>query len=137
MPVSSCLKVDFKGHSLDELRKLMACRWNGIKLKCYDCLSPEVLKETDSRDLIFTPFEGCYGVAGWVLCMNGSPPRCTIVLNKISTSQFHAFVIYHDRVKSLRKDELAVVVDFHKHWLAGENKVHSVRKVPRELVSPV
>jgi hypothetical protein len=30
--------------------------------------------------LVCTPFEGCYGRAGWVLAVNGSPPRGTIVL---------------------------------------------------------
>lgn len=31
------------------------------------------------RQLVCTPFEGSYGVAGWVVCVNGSPPRATAV----------------------------------------------------------
>jgi hypothetical protein len=30
------------------------------------------------RDLIVTPFEGCYGIAGYVVTLNGSPPRIVL-----------------------------------------------------------
>lgn len=35
-----------------------------------------------SRKLICTPFEGCYGAHGWVVCVNGSPPRGLVIFQK-------------------------------------------------------
>ncbi len=36
--------------------------------------------ELYTRQLIVTPFEGNYGLAGYVLVMNGSPPKGVIII---------------------------------------------------------
>jgi len=33
-----------------------------------------------SRKLTITPFAGCYGTAGVVVCVEGSPPQATVVV---------------------------------------------------------
>ena len=38
------------------------------------------------RAIVATPYGGCYGPAGWIICLNGSPPKCTIVAESGSDS---------------------------------------------------
>ena len=44
------------------------------------CRRPKPSKRLAERELIITPYEGCYGVAGYVLCLEGSPPVATVII---------------------------------------------------------
>jgi len=55
------------------VKVLMADMLCGVK--CSEAVAHDLL----SRDLIYTPFCGAYGIAGWVLALEGSPPRGVIV----------------------------------------------------------
>jgi hypothetical protein len=73
----------------------------------------------DGRELICTPYEGNYGIAGWVLCINGSPPRGTLIVPQ-DHSQGRAFYLesgdWGCRKISSEK-HMSVISAFHREYL--------------------
>lgn len=70
------------------------------------------------RNLICTPFEGNYGPAGWVLCLDGSPPRGTLlVLSGKAELPFSAFYTDGVRSKKLQVRQEATVRRFWQEHL--------------------
>jgi hypothetical protein len=49
-----------------------------------------VIEDDLGRELIITPFDGCYGQAGLVMTINGSPPRAIAVVQT-----------YHKRLQTI------------------------------------
>jgi hypothetical protein len=81
------------------------------------------------RELVCTPFGGCYGPAGWVACVNGSPPRGTVL---IVGSRFDGgpILVYFDGTRSRRLNDhgeaAAVFRDFHRRFLDGAARADPV-----------
>jgi hypothetical protein len=46
-----------------------------------DSITPGYRRDFYGREIVATPYGGNYGTAGWVLCVNGSPPRGTVLLD--------------------------------------------------------
>lgn len=63
-----------------------------------------------SRPLVATPFQGNYGRAGWVIAVNGSPPR-----GVVTVLGGDAFFISSGRSKRItREPQLAAIFAFLK-----------------------
>lgn len=60
-------------HAEQELRQLM------LQLIYGDYARESEKEDVSKREIIVTPFDGCYGRAGVVITLNGSPVRCVIV----------------------------------------------------------
>jgi hypothetical protein len=59
-------------------RELRLANWADRGYSQYYSITADEL----GRPIVVTPFEGAYGVAGYVVCINGSPPRgAYVVLN--------------------------------------------------------
>ena len=68
------------------------------------------------REIICTPYDGNYGLAGWVIVVNGSPPRCT-VLYEIGSERPVSVVAGVSRRMGLQ--QAAVSDRFWSNWLQG------------------
>lgn len=74
-------------------------------------------QDFDDRELVVTPFDGCYGRAGWVLAMNGSPPRGILVSTEASGMNNHPaqiFYIRSDKSKRIGPAQAEVVRTYLK-----------------------
>jgi hypothetical protein len=92
-------------------------------------------EDVTSRDLVCTPFDGHYGQAGWVLCVNGSPPRGTLLILKDAfiTIPVPVFYITLDGCRRLRgREDLATVREFAALFLDGETAPFSLGSLPAD-----
>jgi hypothetical protein len=74
----------------------------------------------EGRELVCTPFDGHYGIAGWVACLNGSPPRGIIAIVGNPVMSVPSRVTYLDwrRPRRLHGEaQLRVVRRFWKEHL--------------------
>lgn len=68
-------------------------------------------RDYHQRDLVCTPFDGAYGRAGWVICVNGSPPQGTLlVIGKGARDP--VFYAYEGRSRKLSSDQCQLVREF-------------------------
>ncbi|HTU19243.1 MAG TPA: hypothetical protein VMG10_14380 [Gemmataceae bacterium] len=77
------------------------------------------------RELVCTPYEGCYGVAGWILCVNGSPPRATVLFDAPRYDRLVHLVFYHaSRCRNVSLDSEAgrSLARFHEEHLKDEQE---------------
>jgi hypothetical protein len=80
-------------------------------------LARESLTSFMQRGLECTPFLGNYGPAGWLVCVNGSPPRGSLLLYD------HWGTFYVGEGKSRRltgRQQLATIAAFKKEHLKGD-----------------
>ena len=70
------------------------------------------------REITCTPYDGNYGLAGWVIVVNGSPPRCT-VLYEIGSERPVSVVAGVSRRMGLQ--QAGVTDRFYVHWLQGRS----------------
>jgi hypothetical protein len=68
--------------TLQDFRDLTIYQANG----CSAQTSRIFRDDMAGRAIVATPYGGCYGPAGWIICLNGSPPKCTIVAENGSDS---------------------------------------------------
>src|SRR5262245_41676998 len=90
---------------------------------------PSVAHRQDffGRTLHLTPFEGCYGRAGWVACVNGSPPRGTLVILLDGRDVLDCFHLEHGRSRRVHGDaQRAVVQAFVGEHLKGREEPFAV-----------
>ncbi len=50
-----------------------------------EALAWRASKSDEKRRIIITPFRGAYGIAGCVCCIEGSPPRGTLIIENSGT----------------------------------------------------
>lgn len=61
------------------------------------------------RELCIAPYPGAYGLAGWVITVNGSPPRGTII---VEASYGHAYYLKSDgRFRHLSEHQARAVTE--------------------------
>lgn len=63
-------------------------------------IHPKGKEDFVGRSLVCTPYEGCYGQAGWVVCVNGSPPRGTVIIT--APSRLQDFILFWDGFRARR-----------------------------------
>lgn len=81
------------------------------------CFSPgertrKIRENFEGRDIVTTPFGGNYGVAGWAICMNGSPPRGTVIHMRNDNSRAH--FILDGRTKRIGDAQVEVIRQYLK-----------------------
>lgn len=76
------------------------------------------------RKICCTPFDGHYGQAGWIIAVNGSPPRCEILVN--SSSHWTPIVIVNGTPKRLGDKQAKVVSAFVGTWLADRDAAFEI-----------
>lgn len=91
----------------------------------------------DHRSLICVPYCANYGaVSGWVICLEGTPPKGTIILHgdfKSDDSPSTIAFVDQDRSKSVRaRWEVRIVWAFWKVYLAK----YSITEAPTIRVKP-
>lgn len=65
--------------------------------------TPAARKDFEGRELVVSPFDGHYGLAGWIIAVNGSPPRGVVVsLETRERRYMPASVFYLEMDKSRR-----------------------------------
>ena len=79
--------------------------------------SPAYSKDILSRKLIFTPFGGRYGPAGWVVAINGSPPRLILLLEN---SFSDVVAIANGRARKLGRAQAKTAVDYIEQATRGK-----------------
>ena len=89
-------------------------------------------KDVLDREIICTPCDGAYGLAWWVVAVNGSPPRGTLVLseNQISPDPSFAsvFLIADDDFCRKLRGRSAKRLLVAAHALFGDKR-HSLSPV--------
>jgi hypothetical protein len=86
-------------------------------------MRPKVRADFYGRQLVCTPYEGCYGHAGWVVCVNGSPPRGTLLIDAPTTYAGRMELVYYEigvrpRLVTSWRDVGPVGI-FHDRYLKG------------------
>jgi hypothetical protein len=88
-------------------------------------------RDIDDRKLVCTPFNGEYGLAGWVVCVEGSPPRGTLVIPKDwQQVPFRPFYIDCEFWRSQRltgEEQLKTIQHFCASHLAGASEAFDIR----------
>ncbi len=83
--------------------------------------------DLNSRRLICTLYDGCYGSSGWVVCLEGSPPRLTMLIQTDGMEQPQTIIaVAGGRSKQLGKLQRQTVCDFCKHWLTGQDESFTI-----------
>lgn len=73
----------------------------------------------EKRKLICTPYDGSYGIAGWVICVEGSPPKGTLVLTERAGKDGPFFYIRFGKSKRIKAaKQLATIAEFYKEHLS-------------------
>lgn len=60
------------------------------------CRRPKPSKSLALRKLAITPYDGCYGIAGYVLCLEGSPPVATVIVEGDRTGRPGRLAVFDD-----------------------------------------
>jgi len=79
-----------------------------------------------SRPLVCTPYKANHGVvSGWVICVNGSPPKATLLIDQFS-SPLIAFHIA-DKPKKIRgPKQLETIKEFFTDHLKGKEEAFTI-----------
>ena len=91
-------------------------------LKWYHPEGPSATQRRDylNRPLVCTPYAGSYGkISGWVVCVNGSPPKGTLVIAGETRPQA-AFRLGKKSQRVTGDKQLVVVQNFFEHHLKGK-----------------
>jgi hypothetical protein len=86
-------------------------------------------EDFERRERVCTPFGGCYGVAGWVLAVNGSPPRGALVVmgDVLFTAPATVFYLGQGRSRRLAGEgQVRAVREFFRLWLDGRREAFTV-----------
>lgn len=65
--------------------------------------TPGAIQDFLGREIVATPFGGRYGQAGWVLCVNGSPPRGCVVAIETSEHRTQPPAIFYLEMDKSRR----------------------------------
>ena len=72
-------------------------------------------KDFDGREIVMTPFGGAYGQAGWVIAVEGSPPRGVIISLETERHDYQPPAIFYlgmDRSRRLGDAQAKTVRKF-------------------------
>lgn len=101
-----------------------------MKLICnlyYPNASAKTIADHQKRDLVCTPFGGHAGMrAGWIICVDGSPPKGTVVFFDREPEAF--YLRANGDCKNLPASQLRLVMEFFAKHLSnqiGPLKLHS------------
>ena len=89
-----------------------------------DWVSDGYAAEMRSRKICCTPFSGCYGLAGWILATNGTPPRCEILVN--NSSRWTPIAITNGTPRRLGARHAKIVQRFVEAWLLDRNEAFEI-----------
>ena len=80
-----------------------------------------------ARSLVCTPFGGRHGsTAGWVICVNGSPPKGVLVINYLEGAGRSVFSLKGKLKKITSEKQLAVIDRFHDQHLNGKDEAFTL-----------
>ena len=65
-------------------------------------LSHKYLEDFKGREIIITPFDGNYGRAGYVIVINGSPPRGVFIISEDAITNYGADIVYIGSARNKR-----------------------------------
>lgn len=95
-----------------------------IKRHFPDGASTKAIADFEKRPLECTPFSGNYGeLAGWVICVNGSPPKGTLVVFESGK----AFDLCGSGRKVAAQKDLKTIDWFVKETLTGKTKPFTIK----------
>ncbi len=84
--------------------------------------SAKSIADYKKRDLVCTPFAGNYGTtAGWVICVNGSPPKGTLLVFDSGPPNSPAFYIHSTSRRISSEQQSAIIKSFWKKHLKDVN----------------
>lgn len=89
-----------------------------ITMYCGKQVSKKYRDDLLARDLICSEFGGAYGRAGWVFCLEGSPPRGTIVCMETEAYTYMPpaiFFLEQDRSRRVGEAQAEIVRDWVRH----------------------
>jgi hypothetical protein len=104
-----------------------------MDLFCGLYLPPRISAETRagfmSRDLVCTPYLGNYGeVAGWVICVNGSPPKGTLVLSADNPDDAPVIYFTGTQTKTLHHKQKEIVRAFFDEYLRDGSEAFTLSR---------
>jgi hypothetical protein len=77
--------------------------------------------EYQQRDLVCTPYVGNYQrIAGWVICVNGSPPKGTLIVSVEGPDEVPTFFL-GATAKRMREKENKIIQAFYDEHLKDKN----------------
>ena len=82
-------------------------------------IGPAFRRDIAGREIVCTPYGGNYGRAGWVIVVNGSPPRCTIIYEHGAEKPV---AIVSDRSRRLGTEQAKIVQLFVATTLADRTE---------------
>lgn len=91
--------------------------------------SSKAIASFKDRPLVCTPYNGNHGtISGWVICVNGSPPRGTMLIKILSSSQLDAFYIADDKCKNITgKRQLETILNFFDAQLKKKEEAFTIQ----------
>lgn len=98
-------------------------------LKKYDLTqaSAKVREDYLRRGLVCTPFVGGYGkISGWIICVNGSPPKGTLVVFGEGPPNAPAYYLSGNSRRVSGDNEIGTIKQFVKRCLTGQEKAVTV-----------
>jgi hypothetical protein len=107
-----------------ELAEVLYVLYQGSRRSAARAARHGARKDFFGRELVCTPVGGCYGLAGWVACVNGSPPRGLVLF--AATRQSRDFLVYWNGAVPRRLDNCShaaqVLWRFHAQHLEDANQ---------------
>jgi hypothetical protein len=83
--------------------------------------------EYQRRDLVCTPYGGNYGrLAGWVVCVNGSPPKGTLISSVEGPDEVPTFFLA-GTAKRMREKEDKIIQAFYNEHLKDKNTAFVIK----------
>lgn len=81
------------------------------------------------RALICTPYVGGYGtIYGWVVCVNGSPPKGSLLIKNLQANPVTAFYMMEYSVKKVSGvRQLEAIQQFYEAQLKGKSEAFSIQ----------
>jgi hypothetical protein len=80
-----------------------------------------------ARSLVCTPFGGRHGsTAGWVICVDGSPPKGILVIKYLEGAGRSVFSLKGKLKKITTEKQLAVIDRFHDEYLNGRDEAFTL-----------
>jgi len=87
-------------------------------------LSRACVADMQGRELVCTPYGGNYGVAGWLIVLNGSPPRLTLIVENNSGA---IIAVVSERSRRLGLQHAKIVTRFVATCLRGKTEALAFR----------